>query len=145
TGGAGPASVFSALESALYELGVLALASLAAFASTRSILRPVLAGTRPPLGARDIALRTRVLVATMGASFATAGILLNVLIDFDATPPAQLAGYLATAGALVLASALIGWLVGEDTARGVEEVTRRMRELARADASAPTQVPVIAA
>ena len=141
--GAAPGTILSALEAALFELGVVALASLGAFASTRSILRPVLAGTRPPLGARDIALRTRVLVATVGASFATAGILLNVLLDFDVTPPALLEAYLATAGALVLSSAFIGWLVGEDAARSVEEVTRRMRRLAQ-ESSLPTEVPVIA-
>ena len=142
--GPAPASILSALEAALFELGVVALASLGAFASTRSVLRPVIAGTPPPLGARDIALRTRVLVATMGASFATAGILLNVLLDFEVTAPAQLAAYLATGGALVLASALIGWLVGGDAAQSVEEVTRRMRDLAH-DPSVPTEVPVIAA
>jgi len=135
----------SALESSLYELGVVALASLAAFASSRSLLRPALVGTRPPLGARDIGLRTRILVATMGASFATAGILLNVLVDFDTTPPAQLASVLATGAALVLASALIGWLVGEDASQSVNGVTQRMRELARSERTAPTEVPVIAA
>lgn len=143
--GAAPAFLVSALESALYALGVVALASLAAFASARSLLRPALVGTRPPLGARDIGLRTRILVATMGASFATGGILLNVLIDFDATPPAQLASFLATAGVLVLASALIGWLVGEDASQSVNGVTQRMRELARSERTAPTEVPVIAA
>jgi signal transduction histidine kinase len=143
--GAMPATLVSAVEAGLYGLGVVALASLAAFASSRSILRPVLVGTRPPLGARDIALRTRVLVATTGASFATAGILLNVLIDFDTTPAAQLTAYLGTAAALVLSSALIGWLVGEDTARGVEDVTRRMRELARADSAPSGEVPLVAA
>jgi len=143
--GVGRSFFVSAIESALYELGVVALASLAAFAITRSLLRPVLVGTRPPLGARDIALRTRVLVATMGASFATAGIMLNVLIDFDATPPAQLAAFIATAGVLVLSSAAIGWLVGEDAAQSIEHVTHRMRDLARADGSAGIEVPVIAA
>jgi signal transduction histidine kinase len=143
--GAAPATLISALEAGLYGLGVVALASLAAFASSRSLLRPSLVGTRPPLGARDIALRTRILVATTGASFATAGILLSVLIDFDTTPAGQLAGFLGTAAALVVSSALIGWLVGEDTARGVEEVTRRMRELAHAGGAARSEVPVVAA
>ncbi len=143
--GARPAIAVSGLEAALYELGIIALASLAAFASSRSLLRPVLAGTRPPLGARDIALRTRVLVATAGASFATAGVLLNVLIDFDATPTPTLLAFLATAAALVGACALIGWLVGEDTARGVQDVTRRIRDLAETERTARPDVPVIAA
>jgi signal transduction histidine kinase len=142
---AAPAVVISSLEAALYELGVLALASLAAFASTRSLLRPVLIETRPPLGARDIALRTRVLVATTGGSFATAAILLNVLIDFDVTPPPTLVAFLATAAALVACSGFIGWLVGEDAARSVEAVTRRMRDLAHADRGTHIEVPVITA
>ena len=137
--------VVSSLEAALYELGVLALASLAAFASTRSLLRPVLIETRPPLGARDIALRTRVLVATTGGSFATAAILLNVLIDFDATPPPTLVAFLATAAALVACSGFIGWLVGEDASRSVEAVTHRMHDLAHADRGARIEVPVITA
>jgi signal transduction histidine kinase len=143
--GAGPAALINAVDDALYELGVVALVSLAAFASTRSLVRPVLVGTRPPLGARDISLRARIVVATAGASFATAGILLNVLIDFGTTPPAKLAALLATAAGLLGASTLIGWLVGEDTARSVETVTRRMRELARADGTARVEVPVVAA
>jgi signal transduction histidine kinase len=143
--GAGPGAPINALDDGLYELGVVALVSLAAFASTRSLVRPVLVGGRPPLGARDISLRARIMVATTGASFATAGILLNVLIDFGTTPPPKLAAYLVTAAGLLGASALIGWLVGEDTARGVETVTRRMRELARADGSARVEVPVVAA
>ena len=144
-GGGAPAVIVSSLEAALYGLGVVALASLAAFASSRSLLRPVLAGTRPPVGARDIPLRTRVLVATTGSSFATAGILLNVLIDFDTTPPATLAAFLGTAAALVVASALIGLLVGEDAARGVDDVTRRMRELAEAGPGERIAIPIVAA
>jgi signal transduction histidine kinase len=141
---AAPAVVVSSLEDALYELGVLALASLAAFASTRSLLRPLLVETRPPLGARDIALRTRVLVATTGGSFATAAILLNVLIDFDATPPATLVAFLATAAALVACSGLIGWLVGEDASRSIEAVTHRMHDLAHADRGTRIEVPITA-
>lgn len=143
--GVTPAAVVRSVEAALYQLGVVALASLAAFAASRSLLRPVLSGTRPPLGARDVALRTRVLVAAAASSFSTAGILLNVLIDFDVTPPDALAAYLATAAALVVSSALIGSLVGEDTARGVEEVTRRMRAMAQAHPGAPVAAPFIAA
>src|SRR5262249_5871670 len=85
-------------------------------------LRPTLMDTRPPLGARDITLRTRVVVATTGVSFATAGIMLNVLVDFDSTPAPTLFGFLATAAALVICSALIGSLVGEDTAPGLGDV-----------------------
>ncbi len=132
------------LDSALYELGVVALASLAAFAASRSLLRSSLIGTRPPVGARDITLRTRFIVATTGAAFATAGTLLSVLVDFSLTPTATLASFLATAGALVLFAAVIGWLVGDDAASGVEAVTRRMRELAAAR-DAPLEMPVIAA
>ncbi len=134
----------AALDAALYELGVVALASLAAFAVSRSFLRPFLIGTRPPVGARDITLRTRFVVATTGAAFATAGTLLSVSVDFAATPPYALESFLATAAALVLFAAIIGWLVGDDAARGVEAVTRRMRELATAR-DAPLEMPVIAA
>ena len=136
--------VAATLDAALYELGVVALASLAAFAVSRSLVRPVLVGTRPPVGARDITLRTRFVVATTGAAFATAGTLLSVVVDFSLTPDRELASFLATALALVLFAGLIGWLVGDDAARGVEAVTRRMRELSTAP-DAPREMPVVAA
>lgn len=135
----------SGLEAVLFQLGVVALSSLAAFALTRSLVRPVLLGTTPPVGARDISVRTRYLVATSGASFATAGILLNVVIDFDVTPGPLLFGFLATAAVLVAFSAGIGWLVGDDSARALDAVTRRMLELAHADRGARVRMPVAVA
>lgn len=142
---AGPQAIINAIDDGLYGLGVVALMSLAAFASARSILRPSLVRTRPPVGARDISLRTRIVVATAGASFATAGMLLNVLVEFGLTPPERLASYLVSAAGLVGSAAFIGWLVGEDAAAGVETATRRVRDLASADGSARADGLVIAA
>ncbi len=140
-----PELLASALEAVLYQLGVVALSSLAAFALARSLVRPVLLGTSPPLGARDISVRTRYVVATAGASFATAGILLDVVIDFDTTPGPLLFGFLTTAAVLVTFSAAIGWLVGDDAARALDAVTHRMLELAHADRAARVRMPVVTA
>ncbi len=124
----------ASLNAALYELGIVLLASLAAFALSRSLLRPALVNTRPPPGARDITLRTRFVVATTGA----------LLVDFELTPDETLESFLAIAFALVAFAAIIGWLVGDDAARGVEAVTRRIRELSIAT-EPPREMPVIAA
>ena len=70
--------IASAVNGSLYDLGVLALGSLAAFATARSLIRPLLAGTHPPETARDISLSSRFVVASAGASFATGGILLEL-------------------------------------------------------------------
>jgi signal transduction histidine kinase len=53
---------------------------------------------------------------TAGASFATAGVLLDVLVDFERTSDTALLGYLAIAAALVAAASLLGWLIGDDIA-----------------------------
>jgi signal transduction histidine kinase len=97
-----------------------------------------------PTAARDITLRTRFVVASTGVSFATAGVLLDVLVDFERSSDAALVGYLLTAAALVVFAAIIGWLVGDDTARGIESVSRRMAELAT-QGSPRTAVPLLAA
>jgi signal transduction histidine kinase len=89
-------------------------------------------------------LRTRFLVASTGASFATAGVLLDVLVDFERTSDAVLLGYLLTAAALVSFAATIGWFVGDDTARGIQSVSTRLRELAPRG-SANSAVPLLAA
>ena len=130
------------LDAALYELALIALASLAAFAVSRSLLRPIVMGTRPPIGARDLTLRTRFVVATTGAAFATAGTLLSLIVDFQATPDQLLMAFLVTAIALIAFAALIGWLVGDDAASAIEVVTQRVRELG-SDRS--LTVPVVAA
>jgi len=136
--------IVTTIEDVLYGLGVVALVALAAFALARTVLRPVLRERRAPDSARDITLRTRFLVATTGASFATAGVLLDVLVDFERTSDAVLAGYLLTAAALVGFAATIGWFVGDDTARGIESVSARLRELA-SRGSAESTVPLLAA
>jgi signal transduction histidine kinase len=105
------------IEETLYGLGVVALGSLALFAVARTMLRSTLSGQMTTRPARDIPLRTRFLVASTGASFATAGVLLEVLVDFERTPDLALVGFLLTAAALVGFAAAIGWLVGDDTAR----------------------------
>jgi len=136
--------IVTTIEDVLYGLGVVALGALAAFALARTVLRPGLRERPAPESARDITLRTRFLVATTGASFATAGVLLDVLVDFERTPDAVLVGYLLTAAALVGFAATIGWFVGDDTARGIESVSMRLRELA-SRGSADTAVPLLAA
>jgi signal transduction histidine kinase len=130
------------LDASLYELAVVALASLAAFALSRSLLRPVVIGTRPPVGARDLTLRARFLVATTGAAFATAGTLLSLIVDFESTPNAALVPFLLTALALIAFAALIGWLVGGDAASAIQFVTHRVRQLGSDRA---LTVPVVAA
>jgi signal transduction histidine kinase len=135
--------VVTTIEDVLFGLGVIALGALAAFALARTVLRPVLRERPAPAAARDITLRTRFLVASTGASFATAGVLLDVLVDFERSSDAALAGYLFTAVALVVFAAIIGWLVGDDTARGIESVSRRMAELAMQGAR--SAVPLLAA
>lgn len=133
------ALILTALDISLYELGVLALASLAAFAISRSLLRPYVIGTRPPVGARDLTVRTRFVVGTTGAAFATAGTLLSLLLDFSTATDTMLAGFLMTAIALVAFAALIGWLVGDDAASSIEAVTKRMRALGTGE------LPIVAA
>jgi signal transduction histidine kinase len=136
--------IVTTIEDVLYGLGVVALGALAAFALARTVMRPALRERLPPASARDITLRTRFLVATTGASFATAGVLLDVLVDFVRTSDAALAGYLLTAAGLVGFAAAIGWFVGDDTARGIESVSARLRELA-SRGSAHSAVPLLAA
>jgi signal transduction histidine kinase len=136
--------IVTSIEDVLYGLGVVALGALAAFALARTVLRPALREPPPPASARDITLRTRFLVATTGASFATAGVLLDVLVDFERTSDAALVGYLFTAAGLVGFAATIGWFVGDDTARGIESVSARLRELA-SRGSADSAVPLLAA
>ncbi|HYY55584.1 MAG TPA: histidine kinase [Candidatus Dormibacteraeota bacterium] len=135
-------SVAKALDAALFELGVVALGSLAAFAVARSLIRPVLLGSRPPVGTRDLTLRARFVVAATGAAFATAGVLLSIGLDFSATPDAPLAAFLMTALALIAFAALIGWLVGDDAASAIQVVTQRVRELG---SDRTLHVPVVAA
>ena len=132
------------IEDLLYGLGVVALEALAAFALARTVLRPVLREPPTPGSARDITLRTRFLVASTGASFATAGVLLDVLVDFERTSDAALGGYLVTAAGLVAFAATIGWFVGDDAARGIGSVSARLRELA-SRGSADSAVPLLAA
>jgi signal transduction histidine kinase len=136
--------VVTTIEDVLFGLGVIALGALAAFALARTVLRPVLRERPAPAAARDITLRTRFVVASTGASFATAGVLLDVLVDFERSSDAALVGYLFIAVALVAFAAIIGWLVGDDTARGIESVSRRMGELAT-QGSARSAVPLLAA
>ena len=130
------------LDASLYELGLVSLGSLAAFAVARSLIRPVLLGSRPPVGTRDLTLRMRFVIATTGAAFATAGMLLSIVVDFYATPDVSLFAYLLTAVALVIFAALIGWLVGDDAASAITVVTQRVRQLG-SDRS--LTVPVVAA
>ncbi len=136
--------VATTIEDVLYGLGIVALAALAAFALARTLLRPALRELPAPLTARDVTLRTRFFVASTGAAFSTAGVLLDVLVDFERTSDAALAGYLFTAAALVVFAAIIGLLVGDDTARGIESVSQRMRELAMQESDLGT-VPRLAA
>ena len=136
--------IVTTIEDVLYGLGVVALEALAAFALARTALRPAMREPPAPGSARDITLRTRFLVATTGASFATAGVLLDVLVDFERTSDAALGGYLLTATGLVAFAAAIGWFVGDDTARGIGSVSARLRELA-SRGSADSAVPLLAA
>jgi signal transduction histidine kinase len=53
-------------------------------------------------------------------------------------------GYLFTAAGLVGFAATIGWFVGDDTARGIESVSARLRGLA-SHGSADSAVPLLAA
>ena len=136
--------IVTTIEEVLYGLGIVALAGLAAFALARTVLRPVLYERVAPPSTRDTTLRTRFLVASTGAAFATAGVLLDVLVDFEHTSDSALAGYLMSAAALVALAAAIGWLVGDDTARGIATVSARLRELADRG-SAKSDVPRFAA
>jgi signal transduction histidine kinase len=135
-------AIVESLDAVLYELGLIALGSLAAFAVARSIIRPVLLGSRPPLGTRDLTLRTRFVVAATGAAFATAGMLLSIVVNFSTTPEPLLLTYLVTALALIAFAALIGWLVGDDAGTSIQVVTQRVRELGR---DRTRGVPVVAA
>lgn len=103
------------LESILYGLGILALGALAAYAASRTLLRTTATGASA-VELRDVPLPTRLIAMTAGASFATAGVLLDVLVDFEGTSDTALLGYLAIAAALVAAASLLGWLVGDDIA-----------------------------
>ncbi len=111
--------VVTTIEDLLYGLGVVALGALAAFAIARTLLRLASRDGVWRPSARDVTLRTRFLAASTGVSFATAGVLLDVLVDFELTSDVALAGFLLTAAALVGFSATIGWLVGDDSARGI--------------------------
>ena len=127
-------------EDILYALGIISLAALAAFALSRTLLRPTLYTLPPPDRPRDISLRTRFVVIATATSFATAGVLLNILVDFQKTPDDVIAGYIVLATALVYFAMLIGWLVGEDTSRGVVAVAGRLRGAARGDGQ-PVALP----
>ena len=118
--GAPRALVATTVEDVLYGLGLVALDALAAFAIGRTLLRPALRDHPAPRIARDVTLRTRFFVASAGAAFATAGILLDVLVDFERTPESALIGFLVIAAALVAFWAIIGLVVGDDTARAIE-------------------------
>ena len=120
-------------EDILYSLGIVSLAALAAFALSRTLLRPALHTLPPPDRPRDISLRTRFVVIATATSFATAGVLLNILVDFEKTPDDALAGYVVLAMALVYFAMLIGWLVGEDSSQGVVAVAERLRGAALGD------------
>ena len=141
----GARNAASLLEALTYEFGIVALASLAAFAASRSILRPVLSTSQPPVAARDLTIRTRFIVSAAASSFATAGVLLAVLIDFQDTPTASLVGFSAIAILLVAFTTAIGWLVGDDAARAMELLTRKVRELTARSGAAETRVPVMSA
>lgn len=104
------------IEDVLYGLGVLALGSLLAFAIARTLVRPALRGHIAAASIRDVSLRTRFFFITSGVSFATAGVLLDVLVDFERTPEDQLVGYLLIAAGLVALASLVAWLVGDDIA-----------------------------
>lgn len=124
-----PAAVLAVttLEDVLYGLGVLALGALFAFAIARTLVRPALRGRVSAASIREVSLRTRFVVIAAGVSFATAGILLNVLVDFERTSDDALVGYLVIAAGLVAIATLVAWLVGDDIA---------VREQAAAAASA---------
>jgi signal transduction histidine kinase len=136
------ALVATTAEDLIYGLGIVALSALAAFAVTRTMLRPALRYQPSPLLARDVSLRTRFVFMAAGASFATAGVLLDVLVDFERTPDATLIGYGLVAFALVALATVIGWLLGDDAAGGVSAITHRLRDLATVDviAGAPTRM-----
>jgi signal transduction histidine kinase len=135
--GARPAAIVATTaEDVIYELGIVALGALAAFALARTVLRPGLRFQPSPIAARDVSLRTRFVLVAGGASFATAGVLLDVLVDFERTPDATLVGYVLVAAALVSFATVIGWLLGNDAARGVSALTHRLRDVAPADLAA---------
>lgn len=127
------ALVATTAEDLIYGFGIVALGALAAFALTRTMLRPALRFQPSPTAARDISLRTRFVLIATGASFATAGVLLDVLVDFERTPDGTLIGYGLVAGALVAFATIIGFLLGDDAAGGVSAITRRLRDVATAD------------
>ena len=106
--------VMTTLEDLLYGLGLLVLGALAAFALSRAIVRPLARG--PAARAGELSLRTRLVASTAGASFATTGILLDVLVDFERASDAELVGYLLLGAGLVAFATLLGWLVGDDMA-----------------------------
>lgn len=135
--------IATVVEALSYECAIVVLASLAAFAITRTILRPAREMSEAPAGARDLRLRMRYIVAAAGSSFATAGVLLAVLLDFPKTPTNQLLGFIGIALLLVGFSASIGWLVGNDAARNVEFLTRRVHELAARAEAVVGHVPVL--
>jgi signal transduction histidine kinase len=69
-------------------------------------------------------------------------VLLSIGLDFSATPDAALVASLITAVVLIAFAAVIGWLVGDDTASALQFVTQRVRELGR---DRTLHVPVVAA
>lgn len=109
----GAVIVMTTLEDLLYGLGLLVLGALAAFALSRAIVRPLAAGPAARASG-ELSLRTRLVAITAGASFATTGILLDVLVDFERTSDAELVGYLLLGAGLVAFVSLLGWLVGDD-------------------------------
>ena len=132
------ALVATTAEDLIYGLGIVALGALAAFALARTMLRSALRYQPSPTAARDISLRTRFVLIATGASFATAGVLLDVLVDFERTPDSALIGYGLVAGALVAFATVIGWLLGDDAVGGVSAITHRLRDVASADPAADT-------
>lgn len=131
-------------EDLIYGLGIVALGGLAAFAVTRTLLRPTLRFQQPPTTARDLSLRTRFVLVAAATSFATAGVLLDVLVDFERTPDDVLIAYIVLAAGLVAFATFIGWLLGSDTARGVSAIARRLRDAAATDLVAD-RPPLLAA
>ena len=133
------------LEDAIYGLGIVALGGLAGFATTRTMLRSTLRFEPPPASASDVSLRTRFVLIAAATSFATAGVLLDVLVDFARTPDDVLLAYVLLSGGLVAFATLIGWLLGDDAARGVSAIARRLRDAAGDGSTEDGRPPLLAA